>query len=139
MAASALGVGIAGSVDADEESFDELSAAAGASETAFTASSICGMEAIKRSASRTMYHLSIAVGLASPSPFAILPIYCSKGQLTLAHWSHSAWYAPLAPPFASFKTAVLGHMCGNILTFLAPPYHFPERFPQPDHLPHLSK
>src|SRR5467141_2352481 len=61
----------------------------------------------------------LPVGLASPSPLAILAIYCTKGQVALAHWSHSAWYDPLAPPFPAFRTAVLGHICENILTFVA--------------------
>ena len=34
-------------------------------------------------------------------------IYCPKGQVALARWSHSYWYPPLAPPFAPFRTPVL--------------------------------
>ena len=29
-------------------------------------------------------------------------IYCPKEQVTLAHWSHSYWYSPLALSFVSF-------------------------------------
>jgi hypothetical protein len=39
--------------------------------------------------------------------------------VALAHWSHSVWYDPLAPPFALLGTAVLGHKCENVFTFLA--------------------
>src|SRR5215467_3044770 len=49
----------------------------------FAASSRCGMAHSKSSVARTIYHLSLASGLASHAPLAVEPLYWPKVQLTL--------------------------------------------------------
>src|SRR5262249_88249 len=68
---------------------------------------------------RPFAYLSIAVGLASPPPLAMNPLYCPKGQPTLVLWSHFAWYTRLTPWFAPSETGVLVRLCERIFTFAA--------------------
>src|SRR5216684_4123960 len=87
-----LGAGAESRAEATSvESFVELSeATAGESLTTFAGSSICEMEQIKSSVAMTIRDTSVLpVGPASPSPLAMGRTYCTKGQATLVHWSHS--------------------------------------------------
>src|SRR5580693_3330063 len=46
-------------------------------------------------------------------------IYCSKEQVTLAHWSHSYWYARLALSFVSFWNTRTRPQSEQVFTFSA--------------------
>src|SRR5580704_4783171 len=46
-------------------------------------------------------------------------IYCSKEQVTLAHWSHSCWYARLALSFVSFWNTRTRPQSEQVFTFSA--------------------
>src|SRR5260370_708993 len=73
----------------------------------------------------------------SPPSLATRPMYCTTGQVALAHWSHSAWYASLASPFVTFQTAVPGHKCENVLQFWPGGAALPASRGKPELLPRL--
>ena len=56
----------------------------------FAASSPCGMAHSISSVARTIHHLSLASGLASPAPLAVSSLYWPKVQQTLVLRSHFA-------------------------------------------------
>ena|SRR5689334_9259225 len=92
-----FGSGAEGRTGAAVESFDALSET-DAERTwlplvfdaaeAFAGSSHCGVAHSKSSVARTIYHLSLASGLASPAPLAMEPLYWPKVQETLVPRSH---------------------------------------------------
>src|SRR6266478_6162037 len=126
--AATFGVGIEGNSRAAPESFAATLTASGT----FAADLPIPRSAVARLAEGSLPAASFTSVLAraTRSPLAIRRIYCTEGQLALAHWSHSAWYPSLTLPFAVFQTPVLAGLVQNFPLFrhlLALPAAFSRR------------